>query len=244
MPRTGRLRIGTSGYQYAHWKGRFYPAELGKKHWLSHYASVFDTVEINNTFYTLPKPGTFRRWCEAAPQGFEFALKFSRYASHIKRLRDPAEPIERFLAAADALGPALGPLLVQLPPNWRPNPQRLSEFLAAAPSTRRWAVEFRDPRWLNEETCAILQAHGAALCLQDLLGRPPRRLTADWTYLRYHGGRRAGGYSSQFLAAEARRIARWLDEGIDVYAYFNNDEDARAPENAQTLRRLVARRTP
>ncbi|MDZ7829268.1 MAG: DUF72 domain-containing protein [Halofilum sp. (in: g-proteobacteria)] len=237
-----RARIGTSGYQYPHWKGRFYPADLSKKRWFEHYVHEFDTVEINNTFYKLPAGKTFAQWREAAPPGFEFALKFSRYGSHIKRLRDPREPIERFLAVADELGPTLGPILVQLPPKWHANTERLDDFLAAAPAGHRWAIEFRDQSWLNEEVFAVLENHGAALCIHDMIERHPRRLTAGWTYLRYHGDHYAGSYSSQFLGAEAKRIVEWLDNGIDVHAFFNNDEDAHAPDNACTLRRLIRKR--
>jgi uncharacterized protein YecE (DUF72 family) len=237
-----RARIGTSGYQYPHWQGPFYPGNLPRKAWFDHYAGRFDTVEINNTFYKLPKPETFRHWREAAPEGFEFALKFSRYGSHIKRLKDPQEPIERFLDVADELGSTLGPILVQLPPKWHADAERLEGFLAVAPATHRWTFEFRDERWLNEEVFDVLERYGAALCIHDLIDRHPRRLTADWTYLRYHGDHYAGSYSSQFLAAQARRIAAWLDDGIDVHAFFNNDEDGHAPDNAQTLRRLVRKR--
>jgi len=240
--KTGRFRIGTSGYQYPHWKGRFYPEDLPKKAWFDHYAGRFDTVEINNTFYKLPKPETFRHWREAAPEGFQYALKFSRYGSHIKRLREPGEPIERFLEVADELGPSLGPILVQLPPKWQANPERLEGFLAAAPADHRWAFEFRDESWLDESVFAVLERHGAALCIHDMIERHPRRLTAGWTYLRFHGEHYAGSYSHQFLTAEADRIAALLRDSIDVHALFNNDEEARAAEDAQTLERLVRQR--
>ncbi len=240
--RTGRARIGTSGYQYPHWKGRFYPAELPRKAWFDHYAGHFDTVEINNTFYNLPAPATFEKWRQAAPPGFEYALKFSRYGSHIKRLMEPAATIGRFLEAAAPLGDRLGPILVQLPPAWRARPERLDAFLQTTPGGHRWAFEFRDPSWLDEEVCAILEAHGAALCIHDMLDRHPRRLTADWTYLRFHGRQYTGSYSSQYLTAEADRIAAMLRDGHDVYACFNNDEDAHAARNALTLKRLVHNR--
>jgi len=240
--KTGRFRIGTSGYQYPHWKGRFYPEDLPKKAWFDHYAGRFDTVEINNTFYKLPQPETFRHWREAAPEGFQYVLKFSRYGSHIKRLREPGEPIERFLEVADELGPSLGPILVQLPPKWQANPERLEGFLAAAPADHRWAFEFRDESWLDESVFAVLERHGAALCIHDMIERHPRRLTAGWTYLRFHGEHYAGSYSHQFLTAEADRIAALLRDSIDVHAFFNNDEEARAAEDAQTLERLVRQR--
>lgn len=240
--KTGRLRIGTSGYQYPHWKERFYPAHLAKKAWFDYYAGQFDTVEINNTFYNLPAAKTFAHWREAAPKGFEYALKFSRYGSHIKRLKDPDEPIGRFLEVAVALGDTLGPILVQLPPHWHANPERLAGFLAAAPKKYRWTIEFRDESWLDEEIFGILEKHGAALCIHDMIDNHPRRLTADWTYLRFHGDHYSGSYSSQFLTAEARRISELLADGIDVHAYFNNDEDAHAAHDALDLRRYVQQR--
>ncbi|EPC03117.1 hypothetical protein L861_22670 [Litchfieldella anticariensis FP35 = DSM 16096] len=237
--RTGRLRIGTSGYQYRHWKERFYPTDLPQKAWFDYYAERFDTVEINNTFYNLPKVETFDHWQQSAPEGFEYALKFSRYGTHIKRLKDPEQSIPTFMDVAQWLGNHLGSILVQLPPKWQPQPQCLERFLAKAPSRIRWAFEFRDPLWLNDEVFAVLREHGAALCIHDMIEEHPRELTADWTYLRFHGEQYAGSYSSQFLTAEANRIVALLEEGHDVYAYFNNDEEAHAAHNAQALKRYI-----
>ena len=237
--RRGRLRIGTSGYQYADWQGDFYPADLPQTAWFDHYAEHFDSVELNATFYHLPKAATVDAWRDAAPASFEYALKFSRYGSHIKRLKEPGQSIAHFLERAERLGGRLGPVLVQLPPNWRPRPDRLNAFLAEAPNRYRWTVEVRDPSWLNDEVFAVLREHGAALCLHDMLEDHPRELTTDWTYLRYHGDHYAGRYAYQFLTAEADRIADLLKEGHDVYAYFNNDEKAHAPRNALDLKRYV-----
>lgn len=235
----GRLRIGTSGFQYRDWKERFYPADLPQKAWFEYYAERFDTVEINATFYNLPKAETVDNWREEAPEGFEYALKFSRYGSHIKRLKDPQQSLPAFLELAERLEGHLGPVLVQLPPKWKPRPDRLDEFLAETPSRYRWVVEVRDPGWLEEEVFAVLREHGAALCIHDMLENHPRELTADWTYLRYHGDHYAGSYAYQFLTAEADRIADLLKDGHDVYAYFNNDEKAHAVDNALDLRRYV-----
>lgn len=236
----GELRIGTSGYRYKHWRGGFYPEDLPERRWFECYAQHFDTVEINNTFYWLPEEDIFRRWRREAPNGFVYALKFSRYGSHIKHLKDGAQTIASFLDAARGLGPALGPILVQLPPSWRPNPQRLEEFLAQAPADRRWAVEIRDPRWFTDQVFGILRRHRAALCVHDMIEDHPRDLTADWTYIRFHGEDYAGNYPHQYLTAEADRIAALLRDGRDVYAYFNNDAQGYAVDNARQLRRYVA----
>lgn len=239
MAGRGRLRVGTSGYQYDHWKGVLYPGDLPKTRWLEHYAGRFDTVEVNNTFYNLPKAETFEQWRQTVPEGFLFALKFSRFGSHIKRLKDPEEPVARFLEGAGRLGDTLGPILVQLPPHWNVNPERLAGFLEAAPRRHRWVIEVRDPSWLCDEVYGLLEDHGAALCLHDMIEDHPERLTAGFTYLRFHGDHYAGSYSHQYLTARARRIDEWLEQGIDVYAYFNNDEDGHAVGNALDLGRYV-----
>lgn len=237
MSRQGALRIGTSGWHYDHWKGVFYPEDLPKTEWFSYYARHFDTVEINNTFYRLPEAATFDAWRKQAPKGFCYALKFSRYGSHIVRLRKPRETISKFIKRADRLGEVLGPILVQLPPNWKADPERLAAFLKAAPKNYRWAVEFRDRRWLCEEVFAILNEHDCALCIQDMIDDHPRMTTADWTYLRFHGAHYSGSYSSEKLRAEARWIKQQLVAGRDVFAYFNNDAQGCAVANAIELRR-------
>jgi uncharacterized protein YecE (DUF72 family) len=239
--RRGELRVGTSGYQYDHWRRRFYPASLPKSRWLDFYARHFDAVEVNTTFYGLPKAETVARWRDAVPPGFRFALKFSRFGTHVKRLRDPEEPIARFLEVAEELGARLGPVLVQLPPHWHPHPERLDAFLAAAPRRHRWAVELRDPEWLCDEVLDVLRRRRAALCLHDALEDHPHVLTTDWSYLRFHGSApgHAGGYSPQKLSAEARRIRGWLARGVDVHVYFNNDRAGHAVADARTLRRYL-----
>lgn len=237
--RQGTPRIGTSGYHYDHWKGVYYPEDLPKDKWFSYYARQFDTVEINNTFYRLPEAATFDAWRRQAPEGFCYALKFSRYGSHIVRLRKPRDTIRRFLERADRLGDFLGPILVQLPPNWKADPKRLAAFLKAAPKDHRWAVEFRDPRWLCDEVFAILNEYGAALCIHDMIDDHPRRITADWVYLRFHGDHYTGSYSSQTLKAQAKWIKQQLGDGKDVFAYFNNDAEAYALRNAAELKRYV-----
>jgi uncharacterized protein YecE (DUF72 family) len=237
----GTLRIGTSGYHYAHWQEVFYPRHLPKKHWFAYYACHFDTVEINNTFYHLPQAPRFDDWRAQAPPNFCYALKFSRYGSHLKRLNEPHTVIAHFLDRARRLRACLGPILVQLPPHWRPDPARLAAFLQAAPRHYRWAIEFRDPRWLCDEVYAILRSATAALCLHDRLADHPRCLTADWTYLRFHGGSDGGNYPRQALLAHARQIDHYLAEGLDVFAYFNNDAHGYAVQNAADLRRYLRR---
>lgn len=241
--REGKGYIGTSGFQYDHWKPGFYPDGLPKTRWFEYYADRFATIEINGTFYSLPKAATFRKWRDQAPDGFRFALKFSRYGSHIKRLKDPESTIGRFLDVARELGPTLGPVLVQLPPNWRPDPERLAAFLEAAPDDVRWAIEFRDTAWLRDDVVELLGTHNAALCIHDMIPDHPVRLTADWTYLRFHGEGYAGRYRPQYLAARAADISGWLGRGLDVYAYFNNDAEAAAPADARNLVRYIERRT-
>ena len=237
--RHGRLRVGTSGYQYEHWRGLFYPRELPKSRWFAYYAGHFDTVEINNTFYRLPAPAVFDAWRKAAPPGMIYALKFSRFGTHMKHLRDPEQPIALFLARARRLGATLGPILVQLPPRWRVNRERLQGFLAALPRGRRWAIEFREPTWLCEPVYALLAKHGVALCVHDMLADHPWRLTADFAYLRFHGTRYGGSYTRAALVGYARRIRAWLAQGTDVYAYFNNDAQGHAVRNALDLRRYL-----
>ncbi len=240
MPgRRGRLRIGTSGYEYADWKGRFYPPDLARREWFSFYAATFDTVEVNASFYRLPSSEVFDRWRARAQAGFLYALKFSRYGTHLKRLLDPEQTIGLFLERAERLGPHLGPVLVQLPPRWKVDAERLDRFLQAAPRRHRWAVELRDPSWLHPDVYTVLERHRAALVVHDLLPRHPRVPTAGWTYLRFHGVAYGGSYSPQKLAAEARRIRAELGAGRDVYAYFNNDRRAAAVHDARRLRRLV-----
>ncbi len=236
----GEIHIGTSGYQYDHWRGAFYPKDIPKKAWFHYYAERFQTVEINNTFYNLPKPETFEDWAHNAPEGFRYALKFSGYGTHQKKLKDPEEPIGRFLSHATRLGDHLGPILVQLPPNWHPDFERLDRFLTVAAGKAEWVVEVREREWLCDELYEILRNHRAALCIHDLIADHPEVLTTSWTYRRFHGDHYRGSYSSQKLTAVAQRIAELRQEGFAVYAYFNNDEAGYAAQNALQLVEYVA----
>jgi len=240
----GALRVGCSGYEYEHWRAALYPEGLAKARWLERYASLFDTVEINRTFYRLPSARTFDAWRARVPSDFVFALKLSRYGSHFKHLKDPEAWLPIFVERAERLGPQLGPVLVQLPPHWDADPARLERFLNVAAGAHRWAVEVRDRRWLCDAVFDVLRRHDAALCLHDLLAHHPEVVTASWVYRRFHGPTTgapyAGSYSPQALSGAARRIRAHLDAGRDVFAYFNNDADGHAVHNARTLKRYLA----
>lgn len=240
MPRRGNIGVGTSGWVYDDWLGRFYPKDSRPSEWLRHYAAEFDTVEVNASFYRLPQARTFAAWAEQVPDDFTFAVKFSRFGTHLKRLRDPEGTIGLFLSRAEQLGAKMGPILVQLPPHWNVNVERLEDFLRVAPKRHRWAVEMRDESWLCAEVYRVLERHGAALVLHDLLPKHPRILTADWTYLRFHGVDYGGHYSRQALRATADRIDAWLADGTDVFAYFNNDKLACSVDDATLLRRYAS----
>jgi uncharacterized protein YecE (DUF72 family) len=235
----GEFRIGTSGYQYDHWVGVLYDEGQPRKSWFDTYAGEFQTVEINNTFYNLPKAETFDDWRERAPAGFRYVLKFSQYGTHMKRLNDPQDTIGVFLEVAERLKSYLGPILVQLPPNMKRDDERLDAFLSAAPRRRRWAVEFRHESWLCQPVYDVLASHNAALCVHDLLEDHPREVTADWVYLRFHGVDYSQTYTPQALTAEARRIKEDLSQGRDVFAFFNNDIGGHAVRDARDLRRYV-----
>lgn len=238
------LHIGTCGWAYAHWIGPFYPPGCRKNQQLEWYAQRFDSVELDATFYGLPKPGALAAWRDNTPEDFVFACKASRYLTHYKKLLHPEPALGRLLEALEVLDGKLGPVLFQLPPRWRANPQRLRDFLAVLPQRHRYVFEFRDPSWFCESIFALLEARGAACCAHDFGGRQaPIRLTADFAYIRLHGPQAAyrGSYGDAALAAWARRIRRWRAEGRVVYCYFDNDEQAYAARDAQRLLRHLAR---
>jgi uncharacterized protein YecE (DUF72 family) len=245
--KSGDLRIGTSGWSYAHWRARFYPQGLPAKSWLAFYAERFDTVEINGSFYRMPKEPAVTGWHERAPDGFVFAWKASRYITQAKRLKDAAEPLAYVLDRASGLKEKLGPILFQLPPQMRRDDERLAGFLALLPKTHRFSVEFRDPGWYAPQVLQLLADHGVALCLSDHHAAPaPAEATAPFVYVRLHGpgGRYFGRYSDDELAAWADRIASWSAEGRDVFAYFDNDVEGAAPLDAEALKTLLAARLP
>jgi uncharacterized protein YecE (DUF72 family) len=241
-----RLRVGCSGWNYAHWRnGVFYPPRCAPRNWLRYYAKHFDTVEINMTFYRLPKAHVVARWVEESPADFLFSVKVSRYVTHIKRLLDVPQHLPLLYARIEPLlrSPKLGPLLWQLPPTFAFDPDRLAGALEQLHDGHRHAFEFRHPSWFREETYTLLREHRVALVIGD---RPQvndfqtHELTADFTFVRFHGGTQGanGNYSHRELDEWAERLERWAAE-VDVFAYFNNDWQGYAIENALYLKKRL-----
>lgn len=237
--------IGTSGWHYSSWRGCVYPPGLPPSRWLGHYAGLFATVELNNAFYRLPEASVFEGWAQALPDDFVVAVKASRYLTHIKRLHDPAEPAARLIERARFLGPKLGPILLQLPPNLGIDVDALTDTMAAFPAEVRLAVEFRHPSWFDPAVRRALTERGAALCLVDRRGPvAPLWRTADWGYVRFHAGRGwiPGCYGPTALSAWARRVADLWPASAEVFAFFNNDAHACAPRDARRFAGALSRR--
>lgn len=241
----GRIFVGTSGWHYGYWIGPFYPEGTPDAEMLSRYAARFGTVEINNSFYRLPSRDTFAAWKRGTPPGFLFAVKGSRYITHMKKLKDAEGALREFFSAAEGLGRKLGPVLFQLPPGWKADPERLGRFLDALPAGRRCAFEFRDPAWHVPEVYDLLRRRNAAFCAYELAGfRSPLEVTADFAYVRLHGPGRAayqGRYGPRALDAWAGRLREWSRSLKAVYLYFDNDAKAHAAENAAGLRVRLGR---
>jgi uncharacterized protein YecE (DUF72 family) len=237
--------IGTSGWQYKDWRGRFYPEKLPQRLWLEHYAERFAVVEVNNAFYRLPERDTFRQWRDRTPDDFTVAVKMSRYLTHIKRLRDPAEPVDRFLGRAEALGDKLGPVLLQLPPTLKVDVPALDATLSRFPETVKVAVEPRHASWWTDEVRDLLERHRAALCWADRGGRPvtPLWRTAGFGYLRMHEGRAKPWprYGRTSLSSWVDRIRRGPDP-VPMYVFFNNDPGGAAVIDASATARTARRR--
>lgn len=239
----GRVRVGCSGWQYKHWRGDFYPSDLPQNRWFEHYASIFDTVEINNTFYRLPEARTFASWAARAPSGFVYAVKASRFLTHMKKLKDPAEPLDRLFSRLRVLGRHLGPVLYQLPPGWKLDLTRLEHFVQALPGHTHHVLEFRDPSWYSEDVLRLLERHRVALCLHDMRGSATgRQRVGPVVYVRFHGA--TSKYGGAYSVERLRPWAEWLHgqrmAGVDVYAYFNNDIGGHAPRDARTLAKCLA----
>jgi len=234
------VRIGCSGWNYAHWRERVYPKGLPARRWLEYYATLFDTVEVNTTFYRLPARSAVAGWVEQTPKSFLFTVKASRYLTHIKRLTDMESGVARFYERIEPLVESgkLGPVLWQLPANFRRNDERLASALEHVPQGRH-CFEFRHESWFADDVYALLRERGVALVIGDNPERPfqTHELTADWTFIRFHYGRRGrgGNYSERELEEWRARIAAWRSK-VDVYAYFNNDWEGYAVRNALWLR--------
>ena len=238
---TTSISVGTSGWVYRDWRDRVYPAGLPQRAWLHHLSRRFATIEINASFYRLPSPETFEGWSRQVPDGFVFAVKMSRYLTHLRRLREPADPVERFWHAATRLGPALGPVLCQFPPNFSRDLSLLGEFLSVLPSGMRAAFEFRHPSWHDDDVWSALDRAGAATVIAHRpLARPPLSVTGGWSYLRFHQGSLLGpGYRHMTLARWARRIEELPADR--TYVYFNNDPGGAAVRDAERLAALLER---
>jgi uncharacterized protein YecE (DUF72 family) len=238
------VRVGCSGWAYTHWRERFYPKGLPQRQWLAHYAEHFDTVEINNTFYRLPKASAVEGWVEQSPAEFVFAVKASRYLTHRKRLNNVGPYFANFYDPLEALADSgkLGPTLWQFPANFHRNDERLSTALDALPPGRH-ALEFRHESWFTDDVYELLRKHGAALVIGDEAKRwvsTPHVRTTDWTYVRLHHGTRGrhGNYSKSEIETWARRISQWRNE-TEVLVYFNNDWEGYALRNAELLKGLL-----
>lgn len=242
MTSSKAVHIGTSGWNYKHWKGPFYPEDLSNKKLLPYYAERFSTVEVNNSFYKLPSRDTFSDWRKAVGKAFTFAVKGSRFITHMKKLKDPEEPIERLMDRVEGLGSTLGPILFQLPPNWRCNPERLAHFLDKLPRKHRYAMEFRDESWWNEDVYALLKDHNVAFCAFHLAGqKSPHKLTADFAYVRLHGpeGKYGGRYDTRGLQEWKKAFPAWLGHVKEIYCYFDNDDSGYAPQDALKLNEMM-----
>jgi uncharacterized protein YecE (DUF72 family) len=230
--------IGTSGWHYDHWRERFYPRGLAKPRWLGFYAQNFPTVELNNSFYHLPSEKAFAGWHDATPDNFAFAVKVSRFITHLKKLKDAEEPLTNFLGRAKLLGGKLGPLLYQLPPGLHRNDQLLEDFLSMLPSDLSHVFEFRHESWLTREVFDLLRRHNIGFCIFDMPNlTTPLEATADFVYVRFHGSSSmyGGCYTDEELSDWASGIASLARDAKAVYVYFNNDIDGFAVKNAQTL---------
>jgi uncharacterized protein YecE (DUF72 family) len=237
-----RIRIGCSGWNYRDWRGRFYPDKMPAREWFGFYAETFDTVEINNSFYRLPKPETYRSWRDQAPDGFCYAVKASRFLTHNKKLKDPEQPLDLLIGNARNLDDHLGPILYQLPPGWKLNRERLEYFLKQLPRDLTHVLEFREKSWLTEEVLALLDEHDIAFCTHDMPDMDvPRWASGKVAYVRFHGPRQKyrGRYPDKALQSWADWMVAEARTGRPVWAFFNNDIGGAATQDAQTLRCMV-----
>ena len=240
------IRIGCSGWNYKHWRERFYPKGLAARNWFAFYAETFDTVEINNSFYMLPKAETFEKWREQAPPGFRYAVKANRFLTQAKKLKDCEEPLDRMMPLFRRLGETLRPILYQLPPRLKLNLERLESFLQLVPKDVTNVFEFRDKSWYAPETMELLERYGASFCAHDMPGSASERwAVGPIAYVRFHGGEGKywGRYSDEGLLSWTDWMVGQARSGREVWAYFNNDIDAHAIHDAQTLKAMVRQAT-
>ena len=241
------MRIGCSGWLYRDWRGAFYPQDLPVKRWFAHYVQGFATVEINASFYHLPLAETFAGWSRQAPAGFRYAVKANRFITQARKLKDCEEPVAEMLSRIRRLGSAAGPVLYQLPPRFRLNLERLESFLRLLPADLAHVFEFRDPTWYDPAVPALLDRYGAGFVVHDLPGlASPRLATGKVAYVRFHGGQGKywGRYDAATLAGWSEWIAAQAQGGREVWAYFNNDIDGAAIEDARALRNLIGAALP
>jgi uncharacterized protein YecE (DUF72 family) len=234
--------IGTSGWHYKHWLGNFYPAGTPTMAYLPYYVQHFNSVEINNSFYKLPSTETLTDWINAVPENFIFSVKASRFITHMKKLREPLQSMALFLERIQVLGEKMGPVLFQLPPAWRFNEERFAAFLQALPATYRYAFEFRDQSWYTDHAYELLQQYNCAFCIYNFaFHQSPLVITTDFVYVRLHGpvNKYDGSYSDQVLTEWANQCEIWVNQGKQVYIYFDNDMHGYAPVDAQRLQQLL-----
>jgi len=238
-----KIHIGTSGWHYKHWMGIFYPQDLPASEMLPFYLNRFSTVEINNTFYALPLEKTVKNWHSIVPDDFCFAVKASRYITHIKRLIDPGPALEKFFDIVDHLKEKLGPILFQFPPHWKLNLERLQEFLPLLPGNHSYAFEFRHPTWYDPKVYQTLKNHNIAFCIYDKeLKETPLEITGENMYIRFHGSGHPfnGNYTTEHLRIWADRIGEWRKKVQNIWIYFNNDWHGYALNNAFELRGMLS----
>lgn len=234
--------IGTSGWNYDHWRGTFYPESTPKSRWLEFYSQTFTTIEVNATFYRQISQSTFQRWKEITPQDFIWAVKANRFITHVKRLRGVEDSLDKFFSQVGLLGNKLGPILFQLPPSLAFDRDTAETFFSLLPGENRYTVEARHESWTSDDALSIIRSHGIAWCISDTAGRFPylETVTANFVYIRLHGSRQlyASLYTEEELTKWSEKIESW---GIDVYVYFDNDFMGNAPKNARRLRELLNR---
>ncbi|RLB74096.1 MAG: DUF72 domain-containing protein [Deltaproteobacteria bacterium] len=240
MAQPQQLKIGTSGWNYKHWKEIFYPAHISQKKWLEFYATRFDTVELNATFYRLPKVQTFQSWRKRTPEGFLWAVKANKFITHTRRLKDCQEPLKRFYSSAKGLEDKLGPILLQLPPSLKFDEALFTDFCSLLDSACDHALEIRHASWINERAFQIMSDHRIAFCISDTAGRYPfhEEITTGFTYIRLHGSKKlyASKYTTEELETWAKKLLDWK---VDAYVYFDNDFDGHAVQNAEELKKIL-----